>query len=86
MLRVWRKPRYAASRNHLWPSRANRPKLTFMNDRDVYQTLAAVAEDLLRLSETAETYVGNAALRTAAQTLAGTAKAVYEHCLEGETH
>ena len=54
-----------------------------MNDRDVYLKLAAVAEELMKLSEEAETIVGEAALRTAAGTLAGTAKAIYDHVLGG---
>ena len=45
-----------------------------MNDRDVYLKLAAVAEELMTLSEAAESYVGEAALRTAASTIAGTAR------------
>lgn len=58
-----------------------------MNDRDVYLKLAAVADELMALSEAAETFVGGAALRTAASTLAGTAKAVYDHALGGDgTH
>ena len=55
-----------------------------MNDRDVYLKLAEVADELARLAEQAETYVGNAALHTAATTLAGTAKAVYDHVMSGE--
>jgi hypothetical protein len=55
-----------------------------MTDRDVYLKLAAVAEELAKLAEEAETYVGNAALHTAASTLAGTAKAVYDHIMGGE--
>jgi hypothetical protein len=55
-----------------------------MNDRDVYQLLANVAEELMGLSERAETLVGQTALRTAASTIAGTAKAIYEHILGGE--
>lgn len=58
-----------------------------MNDRDVYLKLAAVAEELMTLSEGAESYVGEAALRTAASTIAGTAKAVYEHVMDTDiTH
>lgn len=58
-----------------------------MTDRDVYLKLAAVAEELMRLSEDAESFVGEAALRTAASTIAGTAKAVYEHAVGSEgTH
>jgi hypothetical protein len=52
-----------------------------MDDRNVYLKLAAVAEELMVLSEAAETYVGEAALRTAASTIAGTAKAVYEQVM-----
>jgi hypothetical protein len=55
-----------------------------MTDRDVYLKLAAVAEELHKLSADAETYVGQAALQTAASTLAGTAKAVYDHIMSGE--
>ena len=54
-----------------------------MTDRQVYEALARAAEELLTLSERAESFVGEAALRTAASTLAGTAKAVYDHCMEG---
>lgn len=57
-----------------------------MTDRDVYLKLAAVAEELMQLAEQAETMVGEAALRTAAGTLAGTAKAVYDHAVGGEEH
>lgn len=57
-----------------------------MNDRDVYLRLAAVAEELMRLSEEAETLVGQTALRHAAVTVAGTAQAVYEHAVGGESH
>ncbi|MDZ4374192.1 MAG: hypothetical protein U1C74_22595 [Phenylobacterium sp.] len=57
-----------------------------MNDRDVYLKLAAVAEELMALSDDAETLIGEAALRTAANTIAGTAKAVYEHALGGDAH
>jgi hypothetical protein len=56
-----------------------------MTDKQVYETLAKAAEELLALSERAETFVGEAALRTAATSLAGTAKAVYDHCM-GEAH
>lgn len=58
-----------------------------MNDRDVYLKLAAVAEELMTLSDAAESYVGEAALRTAASTIAGTAKAVYDHVMgSDDTH
>jgi len=57
-----------------------------MNDREVYLKLAAVAEELQGLSETAESVVGEAALSTAAATLAGTAKAIYDHVLGGDAH
>jgi hypothetical protein len=55
-----------------------------MTDRDVYLKLAAVAEELMRLSREAESLVGEAALRTAASTVEGTAKAVYDHVLGSE--
>ena len=55
-----------------------------MNDRDIYLKLAVVAEELMVLSDDAETLVGETALRTAASTIAGTAKAVYEHVMSGE--
>lgn len=55
-----------------------------MTDRDVYLKLSAVAEELMALSEAAESVVGETALRTAAGTLAGTAKVIYEHVLGGD--
>ena len=55
-----------------------------MNDRDVYLKLAEIADELDRLSREAETFVGQAALSTAAQTVAGTAKAIYDHALGGD--
>jgi hypothetical protein len=57
-----------------------------MTDRDVYLKLAAMAEELMALAQAADTFVGNAALTTCAQTLAGAAKAVYEHAMEGGEH
>jgi len=57
-----------------------------MTDRDVYLKLAAMAEELMRLAQEAESFVGNAALTTCAQTLAGAAKAIYEHAMEGGEH
>ncbi|WP_293348737.1 hypothetical protein [Phenylobacterium sp.] len=57
-----------------------------MNDRDVYLKLAAMAEELMALSEEAETLVGQTGLRTAAGTIAGTAKAIYDHALGGSEH
>lgn len=57
-----------------------------MNDRDVYLKLVAVAEELMALSEEADTMVGQTGLRTAAGTIAGTAKAIYDHALGGEEH
>jgi len=55
-----------------------------MTDMDVYLKLSEIADELARLAAEAETYVGNAALQTAASTLAGTAKAVYDHVMSGE--
>lgn len=57
-----------------------------MNDREIYETLGAMAQDLMDLSETAESLVGETALRTAAATLAGTAKAIHDHVLSGGEH
>jgi len=57
-----------------------------VNDEKIYETLAMVADELLKLSEQAETLVGETALRTAAASLAGTAKAVYDHVLAGSQH
>jgi hypothetical protein len=57
-----------------------------MTDRDVYLKLAAIAEELMQLAGQAEGLVGEAALRTAAGTIAGTAKAIYDHALGGEEH
>ena len=56
-----------------------------MTDRQVYEALARAAEELRALSERAESFVGEAALRTAASTLAGTAKAVYDHCMDSDS-
>ena len=67
------------------PVETGRTECWPMNDRDVYVKLSAIAEELFALSDTAETYVGNAALRTAASTIAGTAKAVYDHVLGSDT-
>lgn len=57
-----------------------------MNDRDVYLKLAEIAELLMALSEQADTLIGQTGLRTAAGTVAGTAKAIYDHALGGEEH
>lgn len=57
-----------------------------MTDKDVYLKLAACAEELTALSAQAESPVGEAALSAAASTLAGVAKAIYDHALGGETH
>ena len=57
-----------------------------MNDRDVYLKLVAISEELQALVGEAETVVGQAALSTMANSLAGTAKVIYEHVLGGEEH
>ena len=57
-----------------------------MDDREVYLALNAMADELARLAAEAETYVGQAALTSSAQTLAGTAKVIYEHVLAGDEH
>lgn len=54
-----------------------------MTDRDVYLKLAAVAKELAELAQAAQSYVGNAALVSAAETLSGTARVIYDHCLNG---
>jgi hypothetical protein len=54
-----------------------------VSDRDVYLKLTAVAKELAQLAEAAESYVGNAALTSAAETLSGTARVIYDHCLNG---
>ena len=57
-----------------------------VSDRDVYLKLSAVARELAALAEAAESYVGNAALVSAAETLSGTARVIYEHCLNAGEH
>jgi hypothetical protein len=57
-----------------------------VTDREVYEKLASLAEELGRLAGQAQSFVGQAALSTAASTLAGTAKAIYEHVMGGEEH
>ena len=47
-----------------------------MNDREVYLALVAMADELDRMAEAAESFIGNAALVSSAQQLAGTAKAI----------
>ena len=56
-----------------------------MNDRDVYLKLADMAQELMSLSEAAESVVGEMALQTAASTISGTAKAVYDHVMGEDT-
>jgi len=57
-----------------------------MTDRDVYLKLSAMAEELAQAVLQAETFVGKAALTSAAQTLAGAAKVIYDHALGGDSH
>lgn len=57
---------------------------TPFTDRDVYLKLSAMAAELMQLAEATDSYVGNAALVSAANTLSGTARVIYEHCLGGE--
>lgn len=52
-----------------------------LSDLDVYQRLAGAAELFEQWSAEAGTLVGEAALKTAAQTVRGMATAVYEHSL-----
>ena len=55
-----------------------------LSDRDVYLKLSAMAQELAQLSAAAESYVGNAALVSAANTLSGAARVIYEHCLSDD--
>ena len=57
-----------------------------MDDREIYEALGAMVQELMALSEQADTLVGETALRTAAATLAGTAKAIHDHVLSGGEH
>jgi hypothetical protein len=52
-----------------------------LSDLDVYQRLAAVAEELEALASQSGTLVGQTAAKTAAMTVRGMATAVYEHSL-----
>ena len=52
-----------------------------VTDLEVYQQLAATADALDGLSQYAASLIGETALKTAAQTVRGMAKAVYEHSL-----
>jgi hypothetical protein len=53
-----------------------------LSDLDVYRELTAVADALDGLAARAASFVGEAALQTVANTVRGTAKAVYEHSVE----
>jgi hypothetical protein len=57
-----------------------------MTDREVYLKLSAIAEELFRMADDAETLVGQTGLQHAAATIAGTAKAIYDHALGGDAH
>jgi hypothetical protein len=57
-----------------------------MTDREVYIKLSALAEELFRMAEEADTLVGRTGLQHAAATIAGTAKAIYDHAVGGEAH
>jgi hypothetical protein len=52
-----------------------------LTDREVYQRLNGVADELERLAEHGASLIGETALLTAAQSVRGMAKAVYEHAL-----
>ena len=56
-----------------------------ISDLDVYRELTAMADALDRLAAKAATFVGEAALQTAALSVRGTAQAVYEHSLGGDS-
>ena len=57
-----------------------------MDDKEIFSALADMAQELMAMSEEADTLVGETALRTAAATLAGTAKAIHDHVLSGGEH
>jgi hypothetical protein len=52
-----------------------------LSDLDVYRRLVATADALDEAAGAAASFVGKAALGTAAQTVRGMAQTVYEHCL-----
>jgi hypothetical protein len=52
-----------------------------LTDREVYQRLTSVADELERMAEQGASLIGETALVTAAQSVRGMANAVYEHAL-----
>lgn len=52
-----------------------------LSDLEVYQQLSGTADALDELAVMAASLIGETALKTAAQTVRGMAKAVYEHSL-----
>jgi len=60
-----------------------------LSDLDIYRELTLAADALDRLAAQAATFVGEAAAQTAASSVRGMAKAVYEHSLQedaGDVH
>jgi hypothetical protein len=55
--------------------------MSALSDLEVYQRLAAAADELERLAEQGASLVGETALITAADSLRGVARAVYEHAV-----
>lgn len=55
-----------------------------LSDLDIYQRLAAVAEELEGLAEQSGSLVGQTAAKTAAMSVRGMASAVYEHSLSAD--
>lgn len=57
--------------------------MTTLSDLEVYRRLCAAADELKALEAQAASLVGKTALNTAALSVRGMAKAVYEHSLGG---
>jgi len=55
--------------------------MTPLSDLEVYQRLSALASELERLAEQGASLVGETALLTAAQSVRGMAKVIYEHVI-----
>ena len=55
--------------------------MTPLSDLEVYQRLTGVAAELERLAEQGASLVGETALLTAAQSVRGMAKVIYEHVI-----
>ena len=55
--------------------------MTPLSDLEVYQRLSALASELERLAEQGASLVGETALLTAAHSVRGMAKVIYEHVI-----